>query len=194
VSVTHPSGDDTRVRILDTALELIAEKGFGGTSTRELSERLGFTKAALYYHFRTKDDLLAALIAPALSDLAALVGDATPRPEPAVRRELLFRYVDLVATHRNLIQVVSQDPSVARRPTLGGSLELYARLSRLLSGQEKPDVTQRAFVRAALGAIHAVLLHAAPDDDLDVVREAARIAGGRALGLPAGALARRSSA
>jgi AcrR family transcriptional regulator len=194
VSVTHPSGDDTRVRILDTALELIAEKGFAGTSTRELSERLGFTKAALYYHFRTKDDLLAALIAPALSDLAALVDDdATPHPEPAVRRDLLFRYVDLVATHRNLIQVVSQDPSVARRPTLGRSLELYGRLSQLLSGQEHPDTTQRAFVRAALGAIHAVLLHSAPDDDLEAVREAARIAGGRALGLPASALARRSS-
>ncbi len=30
MSVMHPSGDDTRVRILDTALELIAEKGFAG--------------------------------------------------------------------------------------------------------------------------------------------------------------------
>jgi AcrR family transcriptional regulator len=186
VSTAHPTADATRARILDTALELIAEKGFASTSTRELSERLGFTKAALYYHFRSKDDLLAALIAPALSDLAALVDDATPRPEPAVRRELLSRYVELVATHRNLIQVVSSDPSVARRPTLDFSLELYERLSQLLSGDEHPDTSQRAFVRAALGAIHAVLLHTRPDDDLDVVREAARIAGARALGIPAG--------
>jgi AcrR family transcriptional regulator len=180
------SRDGTRKRILDAALDLIAEHGFAATSTRELSERLGFTKAALYYHFRTKDDLLAALIAPALNDLATLVEKASPHPEPAARRELLGRYVELVATHRNLIQVVSQDPSVARRPTLGGSLELYGQLSQLLSGQEHPDVTQRAFVRAALGAIHAVLLHAAPDDDLDVVQEAARIAGCRALGIPVG--------
>lgn len=186
MSAVHPSADDTRARILDTALELIAEKGFAGTSTRELSERLGFTKAALYYHFRSKDDLLAALIAPALSDLAALVEGATVHPEPAVRRELLGRYVGLVAAHKNLIQVVSQDPSVAQRPTLASSLELYGRLSQLLSGDEHPDATQRAFVRAALGAIHAVLLHAAPDDDLDVVQEAARVAGCRALGIPAG--------
>ena len=46
---------------MEAALDLFAEKGFAQTATRELAERLGFTKAALYYHFRTKDDLLAAL-------------------------------------------------------------------------------------------------------------------------------------
>src|ERR1700683_5805223 len=95
-----PPAEDTRARVLQVALELFAERGFAETSTRELSERLGFTKAALYYHFRTKDDLLAALIQPVLSDLTALVADDTPHPEPAARRQLLFRYVDLVAAHR----------------------------------------------------------------------------------------------
>jgi AcrR family transcriptional regulator len=185
VSAPHPVRDDTRTRILDTALELIAEKGFAGTSTRELSERLGFTKAALYYHFRTKDDLLAALITPALDDLAALVHDATPRASAAARREILSRYVDHVATHLTLIQVLSQDPSVVHRPAFDASLELYARLAKLLCGQERPDTTQRTWVRSALGGIHAALLHAAPEDDPLVVRKAALIAGCRALGIPA---------
>jgi AcrR family transcriptional regulator len=185
VSVHHPVRDDTRTRILDTALELIAEKGFAGTSTRELSERLGFTKAALYYHFRTKDDLLEALIAPALADLAALVDGATPRTSVAVRRDLLGRYVDLVSTHQTLVQVLSQDPSVVHRPALEASLELYARLARLLCGDEQPDTAQRTWVRAALGGIHAAVLHAAPEDDPQVVREATLIAGCRALGIPA---------
>ena len=61
MSVDAPAHDDTRARILKAALHLFAEHGFAGTSTREISERLGFTKAALYYHFRTKDDLLAAI-------------------------------------------------------------------------------------------------------------------------------------
>lgn len=51
----------TRERILDVALELFTEKGFDGTSLREVAENLGVTKAALYYHFASKDDILMAL-------------------------------------------------------------------------------------------------------------------------------------
>ncbi len=52
---------DTRDRILDVALELFTEQGFDGTSLREIAERLNVTKAALYYHFESKDDILMAL-------------------------------------------------------------------------------------------------------------------------------------
>jgi AcrR family transcriptional regulator len=51
----------TRDRILDVALDLFIEQGFDGTSLREIAERLGVTKAALYYHFESKDDILMAL-------------------------------------------------------------------------------------------------------------------------------------
>jgi AcrR family transcriptional regulator len=51
----------TRERILDAALDLFIEKGFDGASLREIAEQLGFTKAALYYHFASKDDILMAL-------------------------------------------------------------------------------------------------------------------------------------
>ncbi|MGA3147760.1 MAG: TetR/AcrR family transcriptional regulator [Acidimicrobiales bacterium] len=51
----------TKERILDVALDLFTEKGFDGTSLREIAERLGVTKAALYYHFASKDDILMAL-------------------------------------------------------------------------------------------------------------------------------------
>jgi AcrR family transcriptional regulator len=56
-----PVGSSTRERILDVALDLFIEKGFDRTSLREISERLGVTKAALYYHFASKDDILMAL-------------------------------------------------------------------------------------------------------------------------------------
>src|SRR5580704_11984475 len=118
MTVTTAERETTRSRILAVALELIAENGFAATSTRELSERLGFTKAALYYHFRTKDDLLTALVAPALDDLGSLAHDGPRSTTPAARRELLAGYVDLVATHEGLIRVLSQDPSVAGHPVL----------------------------------------------------------------------------
>jgi AcrR family transcriptional regulator len=52
---------DTRDRILDVALDLFTDQGFDGTSLREIAERLDVTKAALYYHFESKDDILLAL-------------------------------------------------------------------------------------------------------------------------------------
>ncbi len=54
-------GPSTRDRILDVALDLFIEQGFDKTSLREIAEQLGFTKAALYYHFESKADILMAL-------------------------------------------------------------------------------------------------------------------------------------
>ena len=51
----------TRERILDVALDLFSDQGYDGTSLREIAERLGVTKAALYYHFASKEDILMAL-------------------------------------------------------------------------------------------------------------------------------------
>lgn len=52
---------DTRERILDAALDLFIEKGYDKTTLREIAEQLGFTKAALYYHFPSKQRILIAL-------------------------------------------------------------------------------------------------------------------------------------
>ena len=41
--------------VLDAALDLFIEQGFDGTSLRQIAEQLGVTKAALYYHFESKD-------------------------------------------------------------------------------------------------------------------------------------------
>ncbi|MGP8060867.1 MAG: TetR/AcrR family transcriptional regulator [Acidimicrobiales bacterium] len=57
----EPTEPDTRQRILDVALDLFIAQGFDGTSLREIAEKLGVTKAALYYHFASKDDILMAL-------------------------------------------------------------------------------------------------------------------------------------
>jgi AcrR family transcriptional regulator len=52
---------DTRRALLDTARELFAEKGFGGTRTEDVVQRAGLTRGALYHHFRDKEDLFRAV-------------------------------------------------------------------------------------------------------------------------------------
>jgi AcrR family transcriptional regulator len=53
--------NSTRERILDVALDLFLAQGYDGTSLRQIAEQLGVTKAALYYHFESKEDILRAL-------------------------------------------------------------------------------------------------------------------------------------
>ena len=53
--------NSTRERILDVALDLFVAQGYDGTSLRQIAEQLGVTKAALYYHFESKEDILRAL-------------------------------------------------------------------------------------------------------------------------------------
>lgn len=54
-------GGGTRERILDVALDLFVEQGYDKTSLREIAEILGFSKAAVYYHFASKDEILLGL-------------------------------------------------------------------------------------------------------------------------------------
>jgi AcrR family transcriptional regulator len=185
LSTPAPPHEDTRARVLQAALELFAERGFAATSTRELSERLGFTKAALYYYFRTKDDLLAALIEPGLEQLTNLITQTPVRASAAARRDVLAAYIDLNTSHVDLLRVLTQDPSVARRPASVTHAALEERMLQLLAGHEAPDLTEQIRARAALAAIRGALVHTAPDGDPVIVRAAILAAACGALGIPA---------
>ena len=174
---------DSRAEILRVARELFVAQGFAATTTRELAEGLGFTKAALYYHFRTKDDLLSALAEPIIERLRTLVTQTPLRATASGRRALLAAYIDVAAADLDLIRVLTQDPSVTRRPATAEHAALSERMLQLLSGRSEPDTTQRARARAALGAIRAALVQADPDDDPRLIRTAALAAGCGALGI-----------
>lgn len=50
--------EQTRRVLLEAALDLFAERGFGGTSMQEVADRANVTKGAFYYHFSTKENAL----------------------------------------------------------------------------------------------------------------------------------------
>ena len=56
-------GDDTRVLILDAARDALARDGYTKTTTRAIAERAGVQLSLVHYHFRTKQQLLAAVLA-----------------------------------------------------------------------------------------------------------------------------------
>jgi TetR/AcrR family transcriptional repressor of nem operon len=55
-------GSTTRAKILDTALDLILKQGFGSTSIDNVIKKVGITKGAFFYHFKSKRDMAIALI------------------------------------------------------------------------------------------------------------------------------------
>lgn len=95
--------EDTRTRIQDIALRLFTEQGYEATSLREIAEELGVTKAALYYHFRTKDDIVASLVDVRVQEIEKLLAWIRSQPRtPETRRELVVRYARMLREHRYL--------------------------------------------------------------------------------------------
>lgn len=55
-------GATAREEVLDAAGELFTTRGYAATSTRQVADAVGIRQASLYHHFRTKDDILEALL------------------------------------------------------------------------------------------------------------------------------------
>jgi len=88
---------DTRERIEQVALKLFTEKGYDRTSLREIAEQLGVTKAALYYHFKSKEEILQGIVSGRRKDVQELVDWASTLPRNLEsRKEILKRIAALV--------------------------------------------------------------------------------------------------
>jgi AcrR family transcriptional regulator len=69
----RPSASARRAEIATVALRLFAENGYAATSMREISENLGITKAALYYHYTSKEEIVRELVDGMLDQVDELV-------------------------------------------------------------------------------------------------------------------------
>jgi AcrR family transcriptional regulator len=97
----------TRERILDIAQKLFADQGYDKTSLRDIADRLGTTKAALYYHFERKQDILMelhlrlhALGSEALGRLASI---ESGRDRADAWPALVDHLIDQVVQNRELV-------------------------------------------------------------------------------------------
>jgi AcrR family transcriptional regulator len=105
---------DTRTRLIEVAVELFTRHSFAGTSLQMIADELGFTKAAIYHHFRTREQLLAAILEPILDELRTVVESAESKRTAHARAEhMLTGYAALAVRNRGLVAVLAADPSVA---------------------------------------------------------------------------------
>lgn len=148
--------ESTRARIQSVALELFTEQGYEKTSLREVAERLGVTKAALYYHFKSKDEIVSSLVEDRLTSFDELIKTAEDLPADAEsRRMILTRYADAFfsSDQPSVMRFFEQNQTVVKSLSVGK--EMRDRLMRIAQLIARPDTSPEGQLRAAL-AIFAV--------------------------------------
>lgn len=172
---------DTRERIHVVALELFVSQGFAQTTMQDIADQLGLTKAALYYHFPTKSDLVRSVVQPAIDEIIHFLSEARQRPVPP--RELLERFFDLNYANRTVFLALTLDPSGLTDVDADNFVPRLAEaFEELLIG---PDATNDQRVRAVMVANGlsrvATLFTDIPYDELRVsaVDAALHVLGGR---------------
>ncbi len=177
----HPDEGDTRERILDIAMDLFIEQGYDKTSLRQIADRLGFTQAAIYYHFAAKQDILVALhlrlhelARPAFEQLEEQAG-------PAGWAVVLRRLVDTTLANRKLFVLHERNQTALSALHIkghdGDHEEMEQQFRRILGNSAIP-ARDRVRLSCALGALLTSLMSLSDLEDLspatygDLLREA----------------------
>ena len=164
----------TRDRILTVALDLFAEQGYDKTSLREIAERVGVTKAALYYHFKSKGDILTGSLDAYLAEVDDLIawGKAAP-PGLETQREVVKRYAQIIGRRFRAMRFVQQNPTRMQASDHGESFRARMQeVNALLSGDTGSTV-RRVRALAAVLSLHVGTMAMAMDESIDPAEAAA---------------------
>jgi len=107
------SASETGLRdeILTTATQLFIQQGYHGLAMRQISEALGVSKAALYYYFEDKEELLLAILTDYLEEIETAIAAIQAQTESGA--EQIRRFVEMVlqqpAERRAIIRLASQE-------------------------------------------------------------------------------------
>ncbi|MFF2075482.1 TetR/AcrR family transcriptional regulator [Kitasatospora sp. NPDC058162] len=204
----HSPRSDTRARIIEVSLELFSEQGYEQTSLREIADRLGVTKAALYYHFKTKDDIVLGIVERMAAPIDEIIawGREQKTWSPEMRDEMIRRYADGMAERAPLLRFFHENQPALRESPAG--LAFRERVITMMQLVHGPEAEFRDRLRAtmALFTAHTAFFllkqdtvdggdvvnvwgekvpHAELDEALEAAREVALEISGRITGHPA---------
>lgn len=164
----------TRERILDEALDLFVEQGYDKTSLREIAEKMGFSKAALYYHFASKADILMGLhmrMHSALDDLLPTLGDGPANLK--VWERFLVSCIDRMLANRKLFLLHQVNQSAFEQVHAKAHAEQHLDLeerARKLFSDPSVSARQRSLMAASFAAAFITPMMAGrlfPESDLE---------------------------
>ena len=91
-----------------------SSQGYDKTSLREIAEQVGVTKAALYYHFASKEEIFRTLVQPVVELQAQAMNLLQERPTVEAWGASLARLVDWILPHRRLFQLFETNQGTVR--------------------------------------------------------------------------------
>jgi AcrR family transcriptional regulator len=178
-------GSQTRERILDVAQELFTRQGYDKTSLRDIAERLAITKAALYYYFERKEDILLELHLRLQSLGATVLDELEAAPDGPARAaawpRLANQMIDFMVENRELLLLHNRNRNAIEKLSVGDAGEyrdIEARFERIISSPAIP-LRERVRMAAMVGMITEVFAESAaafeddpPEQLAELVREA----------------------
>ncbi|MFE4698232.1 TetR/AcrR family transcriptional regulator [Streptomyces sp. NPDC056738] len=137
----------TRHQIVRTAQRLFAGRGYQATSLQAIADEMGLTKAAVYYHFRTKAQILQAALDPTVEEMTVLLDELAGMPS---RRERLDAFavgwVDFLVRNRELGTMLLHDPEVRAASVYAENDTRRRRVLRVLFGGSPTPAERMAYV------------------------------------------------
>ncbi len=103
--------EDRKTQIFEAAARVFATKGYGRSSLQEVAEALGVTKPALYYYYRSKDELLFEITSFVMDRVMADLTEVAASPVSPLEklRALIGRYVRFFAAHPHELTIMSTE-------------------------------------------------------------------------------------
>jgi AcrR family transcriptional regulator len=136
----------TRQQILETAQRLFTEDGYDATSLQQIADELGLTKAAVYYYFHAKSDILRAAMEPGIQRLKALLDEiAALRGRRARAEHLVNGVTDFLVRNRHYAVMASTDPAAKRDDLADEAIAMRPRALTLLFGDNPTGAERLAF-------------------------------------------------
>jgi AcrR family transcriptional regulator len=146
ISTRAAQAERTRRQILATAQRLFTELGYDATSLQMIADEMGLTKAAVYYHFRAKSDILHAAMQPGIERLEALLEEgAGIRGRRARTEHLVNGFVDFLVQNRHYAVMASTDPAAKRNKLDDESTTARRRAVTLLFGDNPTGAERLSF-------------------------------------------------
>ncbi|MFJ5261057.1 TetR/AcrR family transcriptional regulator [Streptomyces sp. NPDC088387] len=147
---------DTRQRIQDIALELFAEQGYEKTSLREIAERLDVTKAALYYHFKTKEEIIVSLFEDLTKPIEDLIDWGKQQPHTLeTKREILGRYNQALTDAAPLFRFMQENQATLRELSIGETFKSRMMGMRDIIVDPDAELVDQVRCMSALFTMHA---------------------------------------
>jgi AcrR family transcriptional regulator len=146
MSTRAAQAERTRQQILETAQRLFTELGYDATSLQMIADEMGLTKAAVYYHFRAKTDILHEAMQPGIQRLKVLLDEAAAiRGRRARIEHLVNGFVDFLIRNRHYAVMASTDPAAKRDKLDAEAMTMRRRALTLLFGDNPTGAERLSF-------------------------------------------------